>query len=707
MQNNGIMEYNKSSFVKDTKMNLMHLAKVFAFLFILFFGSCSKNEIPVYTSETFILQFNDYLHSRVIPAYKNTDSLFSCFQPSEYVWIDNDTIEDFSREYHTLETDLRNDIGVFDKLVVSGMAQFEKTAVEKKVIIQFYDEFPAMALYHVSYINHGDEPMMIRGWANHAFEIESNRNEPMFWSFQSGTYSNRPDWVLPLNPGFHQTNFMGMNASDYGGGTPVTDIWRKDVGIAVGHAALVPKRVSLPVKVNMQGTKVTVGIYNEISQELMPGDSIKLPPTFFLLHKGDYYNALKTYSRFMQKKGIPMHEPSKASYEPVWCAWGYERNFSVDEIVQTLPKVKELGFEWAVIDDGWQPSEGDWYPLEKKFPKGDEGMKDLVKKIHDQGLKAKLWWAPLAADPESELYKQHPEMALINENGTTQDISWWDSYYLCPAYEGTIDYSRKLVEKFIGEWKFDGLKIDGQHLNAAPPCYNSAHHHEYPEKSYEQLPEFWKMVYETAKEINPDAVIEICPCGTACSFYLMSWMDQPVSSDPLSSWQIRLKGKTYKALMGPQTAYYGDHVELSDGGIDFASTIGIGGVIGSKFTWPNDRLEHDKNLLTEKKELSWNQWMGLYLHYMLPLGEYKGHVYDIGFDKPEGHLIKKGNNYYFAFYSDNWNGQVELRGLENKSYIIKDYVNQKMIGEVTGPKANIDLSFKGYILLEAIPNKTR
>ena len=141
MQNDGIKEYNKSSFVKHTKMNLMHLAKVFAFLFILFFGSCSKNEKPVYTSETFILQFNDNLHSRVIPVFNNTDSLFTCFQPSEYVWNDNDTIQDFSLEYHTLETDLRNDIGVFDKLVVSGMAQFEKTAVEKKVIIQFYDEF--------------------------------------------------------------------------------------------------------------------------------------------------------------------------------------------------------------------------------------------------------------------------------------------------------------------------------------------------------------------------------------------------------------------------------------------------------------------------------------------------------------------------------------------------------------------------------------
>ena len=30
------------------------------------------------------------------------------------------------------------------------------------------------------------------------------------------------------------------------------------------------------------------------------------------------------------------------------------------------------------------------------------------------------------------------------------------------------------------------------------------------------------------------------------------------------SWQVRLKGKTLKALMGPSAAFAGDHVELSD-----------------------------------------------------------------------------------------------------------------------------------------------
>ena len=32
-------------------------------------------------------------------------------------------------------------------------------------------------------------------------------------------------------------------------------------------------------------------------------------------------------------------------------------------IEDTLPKARELGLRWAVIDDGWQSNVGDWKPL--------------------------------------------------------------------------------------------------------------------------------------------------------------------------------------------------------------------------------------------------------------------------------------------------------------------------------------------------------
>ena len=40
---------------------------------------------------------------------------------------------------------------------------------------------------------------------------------------------------------------MGMTASDYGGGTPIVDLWRRDCGLAVGHLEARPALLSLPV----------------------------------------------------------------------------------------------------------------------------------------------------------------------------------------------------------------------------------------------------------------------------------------------------------------------------------------------------------------------------------------------------------------------------------------------------------------------------
>jgi alpha-galactosidase len=414
----------------------------------------------------------------------------------------------------------------------------------------------------------------------------------------------------------------------------------------------------------------------------------------------------------MIKRGITFDEPPLTVYEPIWCAWGFRRNFSTDQILNALPKVAEMGYKWAVLDDGFQTAEGDWYLIKDKFPNGDSDMREFVDTIHSHGMKAKLWWAPMAVDPGTDLIKEHEDYLLLNSDGSTQDITWWDSYYLCPAYKPVQDYTRELVKKFMVTWGFDGLKIDGQHLNGAPPCFNPAHKHKRPEESVEAVPELFKVIYDTALEINPEAVVEICPCGTAYSFFTMPYMNQPVASDPTSSWQIRLKGKTFKALMGPSTAYYGDHVELSDGKDDWASTVGVGGVIGTKFTWPEDEMikmpfgkpaKESDVALTEEKEELWKKWLKIYNDNMLPMGNYLGNLYDIGFDKPETHVVEKDEKMYYSFYAEKFDGNIELRGLSNRRYKVIDYVNNLEIGEVDGPIAEVSVSFSQYLLIKVEP----
>jgi alpha-galactosidase len=425
--------------------------------------------------------------------------------------------------------------------------------------------------------------------------------------------------------------------------------------------------------------------------------------TFVAVHRGDYFVTLDAYRRMLADRGMTLARVPASAYEPVWCAWGYGRDFTINEVTGTLPKAKELGLGWAGLDDGWQTAIGDWNPDRAKFPRGDVDMLALVAAIKDAGMRPKLWISPLAAHPKSEFLRDHADALLLGKNGAAQKVSWWDSLYLCPAYAETVERGKALVRKTIGEWGYEGLKIDGQHLNGVAPCYNPAHKHSRPEESVEGLQEFWKAMYEQATAINPDAVIEICPCGTAQAFHNMPYMNQAVASDPLSSWQVRHKGKTIKALMGPSAAYAGDHVELSDRANDFASTIGVGAIVSTKFTWPRDRKPKDGLLLTARKEAQWRNWIALYNDKRLSEGRYRGELYDIGFDKPESHVISKDERCYYAFFAERWDADVELRGLGPGRYAVSNYCTGKTIGSVSAASNRLTVSFRRFLLLEAAP----
>ncbi len=58
---------------------------------------------------------------------------------------------------------------------------------------------------------------------------------------------------------------------------------------------------------------------------------------------------------------------------------------------------------------------------------------------------------------------------------------------------------------------------------------------------------------------------------------------------------------------------------------------------------------------------------------------------------------------YYAFYDENWKGVVELRGLEDKKYRVRDYYYDNELGTVNGVGATMDAEFKQFLLVEVFP----
>jgi alpha-galactosidase len=405
----------------------------------------------------------------------------------------------------------------------------------------------------------------------------------------------------------------------------------------------------------------------------------------------------------MMKQGFQMAAAPEDGFGAIWCAWGYGRSVQPKQVYDTLPTAKRLGFKWVTLDDGWQNNVGDWALDPKKFPNGDADMKALVDRIHQEGFKAQLWWSPMSAVPASELLRDHPDYALLNRDGSRRKVSWWNSDYLCPADRNVVEYHKALVRKILVDWGFDGLKLDGQDMNGVPACYNPAHHHAQPEDSVEGLPDFFRAIYDTAQSVKPGALVEFCPCGTGYSFFTMPHFNMSVASDPEGSFQVRSKAKTLKALMGDDVPFFGDHVELSDGGNDFASTIGVGGVVGTQFVLPSEVQKKSRSVLTPEREKDFEKWLRIYREKMLSRGQYLGQLYDIGFDVPETHVIRKDQAMYYAFFAKQWKGTVELRGLEDRNYSVVDYVTGKSLGTVAGHNAHLPVEFAGNLLVEVLP----
>ncbi|PXA84846.1 alpha-galactosidase [Nostoc sp. 3335mG] len=647
---------------------------------------------------TLTLEFDSAMRSRIAKGALPLTAM----EASDAIRLDDNRIVDSFLLLDRMQEPVSGEHGAGRRTMLRGSADGK---IEKRLSITFLDRYPGLALIETSYRNTGDAPLAIAGW--HAATHDLLDHPDGAWTFAGASYPDRRDWVQPVKPGFQQRNFMGMNGSDYGGGTPVAVAWRRDAGLAVGHVETVPKLIALPVAAQPTGTRI--GMTGDEAVLLAPGQTLTLPVAFVMVHSGDHFRPLDAYRRLMAERGLAAPAIPEASYAPIWCAWGYERDFTTQQIYGTLPKAKALGLEWAVLDDGWQTSEGDWKVDRTKFPRGDADMKAFADRIKAEGMKPRLWLSPLAADPGTDLLRDHPDMLLLDRDGAAQNISWWNSFTLCPAYQPTVDFFRGQIRRIIGDWGYEGLKLDGQHLNGVAPCYNPAHKHARPEESYEKLQDFWKALYDEAISINPQVVIEICPCGDSFAFHNIPAMNNTPASDPESSWQVRLKGKTFKALMGPSAPFSGDHVELSDRHDDFASSYGVGAILSTKFTWPKDTTRPSDVLppggfvLTPAREALWRKWIALYRDRILPKGEYLGHLYDIGFDKPEAHAIAKDGRLHYSFFADDWHGPVSLRGLDDRRYRLTDAFTGKPLGTASGPTATIPASFSHFLLVEATP----
>lgn len=613
--------------------------------------------------------------------------------------------------------------------------KFEVTArskslpqLEERLVYEEYENLPHVIITTADWRNSGNTDLTI---ANTTFQVQrldaaqADRAVRPYrmWSFQGASEEWGKDDVLPLSPGFSRENvmqqltFTDKGAGGAGGGIPVVAFWTRDVGEAIGQVDRLPMKLSLPVRV-VSDERVIAGVSVNEPQTLHAGETYSLPTTFLAIYHGDYFEPLRLYSEILKRQGWAPAHPTGADYQANWCGWGYQQNFTPAQIIGTIPKIKELGIRWATLDAGWYDNRGDW---NARADMGTKGIRGIVDAFHKAGLKLTLWWIPLAVEDggkdvlDGEQYKfsaiahQHPEWLILDKDGKRARMAGHFAT-LCPAVPGVRNYYREITRRFIREWGFDGNKLDFSYT--VPACYNPAHHHQSPQDSIRAVEDVYRAIFQTTCALKPESVTQICPCGTTPNLAWLDDYDQAVTADPVGSVQVRRRIKMYKALLGPQFPVYGDHVELTriifhgsdekDWGRDFASTVGTGGVVGTKFNWPEDRPAFRDVALTPEKEALWKKWLAIYNKQMLSEGTFRN-LYVYGYDSPEGYAIEKDGRMYYAFFRDDHrSGQLrlELRGLGPGRFHVFDYETGRDYGTVNGSQPVLSAAFSEHLLLQ-------
>jgi len=646
-------------------------------------------------------------------------------QPGSNVAVDGKAVTDFTIDPASISISNANGkLGPAGKRVVAT-ATSKESDLSEEIAIEVYDDFPAIAILSSSFQNKGTKPVTLNGVAIQQHRIsaslaDASAKPHQLWSFQGASYEWGQDEILPVPEHFSRANVMGQVVHEgVGGGVPVIAFWTRNVGMAIGHIETIPEVLSMPVEV-AKDDRISTSVDLKPELTLEPGQSFATPRTFLAVYHGDFYEPLHVWSQALQKEGWTLAKRNQEDYGIAWCGWGYEFNVTPAQMLGTIPKLKELGIHWATLDDRWFNTYGDWEPRKETFP-GDS-IKKMVDEFHKQGIKAQIWWYPLTAENgtgrwESHKYvvsqvaKEHPDWLVLNKDGKPAHV-FRDLAVMCPAVREVQEYHKKLVEKFIRDWGFDGNKLDN--IYTVPACYNPAHHHKSPEDSIRAVADLYRVIYQTTRELKPDSVTQICPCGTTPNLAWLPYMDQAVTADPVGGVQVRRRIKWYKAILGPDAAIYGDHVELSEmskdargqwteHGRDFASTLGTGGVLGTKFTWPSGNPKFSNVALSQDKEQHWKKWTDLYNSKMLSRGEFKD-LYVYGYDVPEAYAIEKDSNMYYAFYATgpqtSWKGKIKLRGLQPGRYKVRDYVNDRDLGEVDASSPVLTTEFKGSLLIE-------
>ncbi|MFD7476688.1 alpha-galactosidase [Streptomyces sp. NPDC059837] len=193
---------------------------------------------------------------------------------------------------------------------------------------------------------------------------------------------------------------------------------------------------------------------------LAPGEECTTPPFVGLCTDGGFGAASRAWHAYVLAHVLPHPDEFAPVLYNSWEATG----FDVDEVGQKAlaERAAALGVELYVVDDGWfgarrsdRAGLGDWTPAPDRFP---EGLAPLVRAVHGLGMRFGLWVEPEMVNPDSDLYREHPDWVLHFPGRPRSELR--NQLVLNFARREVADWAYGWLTRLVGEHGIDFLKWD-------------------------------------------------------------------------------------------------------------------------------------------------------------------------------------------------------------------------------------------------------
>lgn len=202
----------------------------------------------------------------------------------------------------------------------------------------------------------------------------------------------------------------------------------------------------MSAQMSLQGlTRVMQGISPaNFRVELAPGECFESPEAVMSWSDRGFSGLSEKMHRFVNNHIIPPYwrqRPRPVLYN----SWeGCMFDFNQYRLLDLAGRARDLGCELFVLDDGWfgrrdneRAGLGDYTVNSRKLP---GGLETLAKKIRDKGMAFGLWFEPESVNPDSQLYREHPDWVLRD---THPDVMG--------RHQLLLDLSRREVQEYIVE----------------------------------------------------------------------------------------------------------------------------------------------------------------------------------------------------------------------------------------------------------------